>query len=104
MALLNSAMMLMTDSGLTRKAIGFFSQTISCIMACETAEMISAKKYNICVFVNELLSLCVLILFILGTGLVMKDVFSVLCNALATVVTIVYMVRSAKAIVRNEQY
>ena len=101
--LFNNLTTLFSEAGYYEGSIGykilvFFSQSIGCALAYSVAESISKYDHQICVFVNEIICICFLVLLALSMFFLLNETINGLNYVVATIVTIICSKETVKSI------
>ena len=85
------------------KALVFLAQTLACIFACEVAESISSGKHQVCVFVNQIVTVSIFVFIALSMFFLQGEILNGVQYVLASTVTIIYSVKTAKTLKGNTE-
>lgn len=90
------------EGSLGYQILSFVSQPISCAIASSVAENIFKEEHNICVFVNDIIAICVFVLLAIYMFFVLKNIWLGFVYVVSAVTLIYCSARLAQNFSKNK--
>ena len=90
------------EGSLGYQILSFVSQPLSCAIASSVAEHISKEEHDICVLVNDIIAICVFVLFAIYMFFVLKNIWLGFIYVVSAVTLIYCSARLAQNFSKNK--